>query len=421
MGDKQQDKFLTEFERLAEVQAELRVQRDAMEAPPERPSLKVLEAATCDAEADFKKRRAEAEAEIEKIEASRSDHEAPQRDFMLEHGITRPVRQPNLVKSVVTLQVAGVAETGGTTMLLLGEGAMNLVPAGLTALVFSASNLALGLATGYFCLRRALGGPRQNATFQDRVKSWTAGLATGVGVATMLGMHFAAARVRATGGHSDIWDFDEVSLFATFGDYYGLALVPIGMLAGLVALREGYSQLSDPIPGYSEIAKECESSFKAKLAEAFDAQTESLDAALDQAFDAIETPINAYDEALDAYNDEAQSLRERALRHNGNIEVTIMRLDADGHDEEKRRQYKVGPDRDIDPVVFDLKALRKLAVDEKQLPESVVSAPDTGALSLRIEAAHQEALGRLETAYRASDFFFVLPFFDGRRAKKENA
>lgn len=420
MGDKQQDKFLTEFERLAEAQAELRVQRDAMEAPPERPSFEDLEAATRKAEADFASLGAEAEAEIAKVEASRSDFEAPQRDFSLERGVSRPPKKPNHIKTAIVVQGTMVAETAGTATFLLGDGAMGMVLAFLTAFVFSATNIASGLAIGYFGLRWAVHGA-SGSTLKNRAKRWAAGALSGFGITAMIGMHLAAARVRATGGHADIWNFEQASLGATFGDYYALALLALGLLAGLVALREGYGQLSDPIPGYSEIAQECESSFKAKLDEAFDAQTESLDAALDQALDTIEAPIAAYDEALDAYNNDAQSLRERALRHNSDVEVTIMRLDADGHDEEKRRQYKVGPDRDIDPVVFDLKALRKLAVDEKRLPESLGSAPDTGALSLRIEAAHNEALGRLEAAYRASNFFFVLPFFDGRRAKQENA
>jgi len=396
---------------------------DAANAPLNDKDIDVLARESAE---KFERLATEGEAAIDRVADRFNEINTPLRQFKLDHRVERPARKTNLTKSVLILQSFLCVEAASTAALLASDGTMSIAAALMTGTVFSGVNIALGVAAGFFGLRGMT--YRSNAEKpkrKDAIIRRAAALFTAVSSAAMVLMHFGAARVRVTGEHSAIWDWNAASFFSTFGDYNALALLAIGALSSLVAVREGWGQLSDPIWGYSRITEETEARLKDAINQTFDTGIERLDNALDNASARIETVIDDYEDAQNEHHNNAQSLRQDISRFNAELKLTIGQLKRAQANETKRRQYIAGVGRKIDPVAVDLAALRKLTIDETAWPSTKGSEALNADKALRlIEDAHEEACAKLEAAHASASSLTTLSFstfLSSASAQQENS
>jgi hypothetical protein len=406
------DNFIHEFERLAFERADLMARiADQNVAPAMLTADDVKN--TVDGLVMRMSRIAEkAEAAIDAVADKRLEIAAPLRRFMLDRGITRPARKTNRIKTALILQGCFAVETTATAGLLAGDGVMGIVPALLTGTIFSATNIALAAATGYFGLRGAtyrLDAP-QPERWDKRIRRVSA-IGSAGAVAAMAGLHFAAARVRVTGEHAGIWDWEKVSLAGTFSDYYAIALLAIGALSSLLAMREGWGHIADPIWGYTEITTASENQINDALDQAFDDGVSQLDTAMDSAIDHVETASADYGERREGYRSEVQTLREDVGRFNCDIDVTITKLKAARDTDNTHRQYLVGLGRKADAASLDLAALRQLRIDEALIPSDELPPADPGNPTETLETNFEDAIGKLQAAHMTARSFITLPFY----------
>ena len=159
------------------------------------------------------------------------------RQFKLDHGITRDARIPDILTTILIALVAMLVEGAATAALMVADGKMDIPAAAAYGMSVTILNYATGMFAGYFTARyldhRAdspTPGPRDHRT------RWIAraGFAALVGMLVLL--NFGAARVRATGSHSGIFDFET----ASFG--HGPGGKPLARAASDRTGRRGHRQ-----------------------------------------------------------------------------------------------------------------------------------------------------------------------------------
>ncbi|MCB9931550.1 MAG: hypothetical protein H6844_19290 [Alphaproteobacteria bacterium] len=139
---------------------------------------------------------------------------------------------------------------------------------------------------------------------------------------------FAAARLRALGSHEGVFEFSEIGALATYDDSLSLIITAIGTCSAILAIREGYVGLADPIPGYGEAYEQATGTIAAAGEEmadtAIDAIEEAAEDALEDAEDALDELLEAPREAeeqfleiagrIDAHNNAVTGAREEARK-----------------------------------------------------------------------------------------------------------
>lgn len=350
-------------------------------------------------------------ANIEMVSDKQSDAATPLREFMLDNGITRPAKKPNFLKTILTLQSVFVVETAATAGLLASDGAMDLLPALLTGAAFAGTNIVLGAATGYFFLRgmtHRIDAPEPKPR-DSFIRRLSAGVSLG-SIAVMTVLHFSASRVRIMGEHAGLWDFDKAPLWSSFNDYISMTLLAMGGVSSLLAVFEGRNGISDPIWGYSELTKATEDEIRDAIDQTFEDGEQRLETAFDTAAETVEASANGYEERREDYQTEVSALREGVARFKADVERTVLRLKDAQKNALSRRQFVAGPNRKIDPAPLDLAVLRGLSIDETLIPDGNIAAHNSELLIGRLDAAFEDARGKLETARTAATSFITLPF-----------
>lgn len=328
------------------------------------------------------------------------------RGFIVDNGLKRPMHKPNRFTTVMVTQGALLTESLSASTLLIADGATTITEGIGYGVIFALLTVGVGMATGYFACRWI--GYRLDAPFPRmrdrllRIAGWC-GFAVGIGLIGGLG--FSAARVRATGGHADIWNFETVSLAATFSDYFALALPVVALLGATLAIHKGISGIEDSYPGYQAAAEA--------------AETQILEAALNLRDDRRYEAETIREDALDALDDDAgecgaafEDRRSGKLEHASltaahNRDVEAAReLAREWAENEHARTVFVSSRLDVsEPPGIDDAAFDAWLIAEPP-PDAVESGdgddePNLVTRRAEIEAAFSEALGAIEDAYGA--------------------
>ncbi len=354
----------------------------------------------------------EAEALIDAVADRRLDLAVHLRHFMVEEGITRPARKSSPVATAAKLQCFLLLEAGAAATALAADGHMTITAALLTGTVLSGVNIALGVATGFFGLRgsRYRAEAPQPKRWDRAIRMASAGFAA-LGFVTMGTMHFLAARVRLIGDHAGIWDWGKASFLTTFNDYNAVALILIGALSSLVAVREGWSQLADPIWGYSRVTRETERQISVAIDNACEDGAQRLEAAFERSLAIVEGAVADGEDSSAGRCADLQDLREDVGRFNTDLKLTLARLKTAKAKEEKLRQYLAGVGRKSEPVTLDFAALKALKIDPSKIPADPNPLPTSDDPALRLEDAFEEASARLDAAHASASSFITRPFF----------
>ena len=332
------------------------------------------------------------------------------RRFQIIHGLDRPAKTPNRGQTLLVAQFAILLEGAGTAGLAVADGKMDIITGAVYGLTVAGLNVGGAIACGYFTGRYLGYGLRapEPDPLHTRIRrmAWL-GFTGFVGLLGLL--NFAAARTRATGSPEDIFNFESLGFWLTFGNYYAIALLVLGGLGALLGIFKGWTGISDPYPGYGEV--------RAAAEDAIDAEAENLRARL---LDQAETIFNAADEALADTLEEAedraadsQAAYDGLLRlipaHNHAIDAAVEALKAQCACDQKRlRRIKQKPQNGLKPDTAPLNALR---IDPAVLPDAS-GATDLDALreaQTRLQAAFDHCAAAIEDAY--ADFQTSTPAY----------
>lgn len=406
-----QEEFARELERLGAERADLMARITEIRATPAQQNQKDLTAFVDQEVRKFVSLGNQADKNIKTVSDKQSDAAMPLRQFKVDNGVSRPAKETNLVKTIAVLQSAFVIEAGATAGLLASDGVMELLPALLTGAAFAGTNIALGVTTGCLGLRgmaHRIDAPEPKP--RDRlVRRLSAGISSGA-AAIMMGLHFAAARVRVIGDHADIWNWEKISFAGTFADYNALTLMAIGGVSSVLAVYEGRNGIADPVWGYSELTKVTEDDIRNALDRALDDGEKRLEAAFENAAETVETSTERHEEARNDRLAELSALREDVGRFNADVQHTVSGLKVLQKNDLSRREYIGGPGRKVDQASFDLAGMRGLLIDESLIPTSAIQPLEPEPLIARLDAAFEDARGKLGTAHTTATSFITLPF-----------
>lgn len=333
--------------------------------------------------------------------------QANYRRFQVENGITRDARQPDVTMTLLILQCGFLAEglLGGA--LFIADGHFDLLTSFATGFAIAGINALAACAAGYFGGRYI--GYRIDAItplLRDQAIRMLAWLGLIVMLCGLAVLHFGAARVRVTGKHSGLFDFSTVSFADTFNDYFALGLITVGVVGAAIAFFKGRNGLSDPIVGYSQVARDTELHCKQAAENLYHdaiAHIETMQAA------ACETVEGRFDETQKRgqhYRQERYALAERISRHNDQLDhmVEVLHgMQSKEQDTDAFIRQSAPPATSLDVTGFDALRLPVLVDEQALLDIADETHPDD--LLDAIEQASQEALAQIEKAYNA----FLMP------------
>lgn len=308
------------------------------------------------------------------------------RGFQAENRLTRPLNEPDTLKTLLLLMIGWLVETIFTATGLFADGHVDLIPALGFAVTFSTVNIGIGLAAG-FALRFV--NYRQNAvmwTSEIRWIRWAARSAFGLLVLTAMLMIFTGGRVRVTGGHDAIFGFSTVSFGATFNDGLALVVMVAAALSVALSVAKGFSGFADPVPGYSAHA----SAGQAIIEAAEDQVEESLESIAEIAED-------AEDEISDGFADpdKVKTLFEAILRFNGRVDEDRAHMAVIAEETWQRDCHVAGSAVARNPVMTPV--LDALELDAAALDGGQATMPNLD----RLRAARLEANATIADAHNA--------------------
>lgn len=333
------------------------------------------------------------------------------RGFVVDHGLQRPVRNPDVFKTVMVTQGALLCEAVFASFLLISDGKTGIYEGIGYGLVFSFITIATGMVTGFFGCRWI--GYRFHAPYSypvDRLKriaGWC-GLGLGIGVIGTLG--FAAARVRATGSHSGIFSFDEVSLSATFNDYFALALPVLAMLGATLAIYKGYSGIEDPYPGFQAAQEAAEAQIIEDAEELRDDLIETAATIRDDALDALDEDVDDIAATREEHQAGQAEYTSQAISHNASVEAARETARKWASEELARAVFVTNREDGSNTTDIFASGFDDSAFDAWLVPETPPGDPldsdapevrDVGADRAAIETAHADAVATIGDAYAA--------------------
>ena len=305
-----QERAVQELEFLRDSRRELSKRQNALHYEQPKPRKKLAERLSKKAAHYFKATTAQYCAIFVRIDESKRRKKSAYRHMQIEHGLTREAHVPDSLKTVLVIQSCILVEGLLTAALMISDGKMNVVGALVYGLSVSAINVATGVIAGFFALRRVQWKIRSEyQTPRDAAVRVFARIAFTGFVAVMGTLHIAAARVRATGSHEDIFDFSEIGFFATFADYYAIAIVVAGAIGGILAVYEGYQGLSDPVPDYARARKDAEERFDRTAETSYRQAMDQLDRLHDEACAAVEAEEGGAEDDIASFRNDCISLR----------------------------------------------------------------------------------------------------------------
>jgi len=325
------------------------------------------------------------QAQMDKFDLQRHERGAHYRNWQLEHGIRRMALRSNWMNTALKIMICVLVEGLMAAGLLLGSGHLGVIMAILYGLTLAFIASLLGLLTGYFGLRFATFKIRAPRTAPEDSNIRTAGrVALVAGILGLFLMILTASRVRATGSHSGIFSFNEVGLFEGLNDAFAISLLMLGIVSAVIAMREGYSGIEDPIPGLSRMRAYADDELNADV-DGFVAETEDLLAELVGPFLEAADELLAQCADIDDRRADAHLALNAAIRdHNGEIDFAGQRLIAADRMERERRELVTGrPDRQERDLGLDaLSQFRIGLISEEDIAHHDLTLLDAGRLHL---------------------------------------
>lgn len=352
---------------------------------------------------------------ISKLADKQSDASKALRKFLMDNGMDRLPRKPDIFKTIAIVQICGLAEGALTAGQYIADGKFGLMSSVAVAAMIAATNITAGLSIGYFSryinFRTSASEPKS----EDRKIRLAAKFGAGVSTLGLGLLHYGAARVRLTGELGHLFDFSEVSFGATFANYDGLTLLAFGTIGAVVAIYKGRHDLSDPVVGATEARTTAEDTILSSLESLHDGAAERLDGTFDNACDTVEAHIETLTSDREHQTHTLISLMGRLSHFNNSVHRAVSDLKILQADDLKRREYLA--DKVLEPVFINFDAFENLLIDPAIMPPSTdleaQSIPAAAIFISRLELAHSAALARIDDAYQEiENFVHNLPILD---------
>lgn len=321
------------------------------------------------------------------------------RAFRLDQDIRRDAHTPSIVSTVLVAQAAILAEGMTTAGLMIADGKMDVIAGLMYGVSIAALNVWTGLLTGWLPGRHLLyridardPKPRDR---KIRIAAW-GGFAALTGAMGLL--NFAAARVRATGSHKNIFDFEAVGLLSTAGDYYAVAIMVLGVIGGVLAIYKGWTGISDPIPGFSELQRQATTAIDDAADDLRNRLLDSTEAIYDTTMEDLEILLDELDDAAERRHAEFVEINDEIVGHNHDVEAAkekLLRLA-----EEERATREAIKKKTVRAPKIDLSAFNALKLTEIAMPDAEPENRfDAKALMARLESAFNQATAAVEGAF----------------------
>lgn len=327
------------------------------------------------------------------------------RRFEYDFQIESPVQKPDRLKTFSIVGIGFILETGITFALFVAEGFMDFIPALATGAAIAFINTAAAMTAGYFGGRYVTYGiDAINPTSrQKRIRRYAfCGLV--FAFINIVTLHIGAARVRVTGSHSGIFDFSEVSFFATFNDYFALALITLGIIGALIGFYKGRNGLNDPRGGYAEVALNSFTAIEKTADDIYDNAVLDVEDSYNSICDEIEDFFESYETNCSSQSGAQIELSNAIENHNDNIENAIALVASTYNAEAKRlsiiKGHEVAPK---EPNIAAFEALRVEHIPSNDNTDQSASDEDSISkeqLLAELTDAYRQALAAIEQAYR---------------------
>jgi len=333
------------------------------------------------------------------------------RAFKFDLGLMRDARTPDRFKTFLKASVAVLVEGAMVASLMVGDGKMETIPGVAYGLTSATLNVGAGMFSGYFFGRYLDYRKRaKNPDPDDWKVRLRAKLGLGVFVGLMGLLSFGAARTRATGDHTGIFDFSEIGLLATFDDYYALAIVVLSIIGALLGYHEGKNGIDDPVPEFSESRRAAED-------EVWDEAETLRERLLTQADDVYASACDLLEDARESGLDDAdayETLRTDLVasipEHNDEVTAAKEVLQAQAEQRGKRVGY-ISQGRQPIPRA-DLKSLDALILKQSLIPPPLQPANDNDLsdASAHLKVAYEDCISAIEELHAA--FLIAVPDTD---------
>lgn len=327
------------------------------------------------------------------------------RNFQLSNSITRQARKPDRLKTVQIGQFSILIEGSLTGLLFIADGAFGIVSGMASGLAIASINIAAGFTTGFFPARYI--GYRQNAPApkpQDRKIRLAALLGLGVSFMALSALHFGAARVRVTGEHQGIFNFETVGLFETFNDYYTLALIALGAIGAIISIFHGRHGICDPIIDYTEISHDAENRINKRAYKINDNALDAVDQVFEEACDSIEEECEDLKQNIENARENYLALNDRINAHNNEIDNVKNDLKTRQHEDLKNREFMAQKKlkvTKIDFVAFDALSMPEIPPSDMEDILAQKNRADPAKLIASLQLAHDRAASAIHEAYTA--------------------
>lgn len=235
--------------------------------------------------------------------------------------ITRSADVPKIENTLAILLCVAFVEAGLAGWVYALEGKMSLVQGFGYGAIFSFCNISTALGMGWI-LRYAC------ITYHDQFKIGIIRSLAWLGITALFSLLVvlivSGARVRGFARNTDIWNFTELPMLATFHDAYTILFLAIAIMSSAYAIFKGATAFSDFIPGFTAVEKEVIALDKQgeELAEQFE---ELIEQTADMAIEEFEQ-AQGDPEDREEYGLRRDAVLEQCEQHNIDVREAEMGL-----------------------------------------------------------------------------------------------
>lgn len=300
--------------------------------------------------------------------------------FQENFNLDRDAEVPDPITTTGVASLCIVIEGTMAGGMMIMDGKMGIT-AGLTyGWIFAGTNILVGLVTGFFSRYLNI----KNITVRRLTKF---GLVLSTGFLMLL--IFSAARIRAIGSHTGIFDFSRVDFLSTFDDGITLVIMALGAIGSLIAIYEGIIGISDSIPGFTKMRHRCEKEISIDGRNAYE---DGIDAVEDCAENAQDV-INEFNEDIDELKSRTFDVSQQRRDYNNFV---LACKDSVKVFASQRARIEGMPLEDINLTAFD-----KLLFSSTYQPDRLtMDMDDTLTESLnKITTARDKATTKIRAAY----------------------
>ena len=341
----------------------------------------------------------QAKTAFDNLSALREVEAESYRGFKFDHDLNRDARTPNIFSTLMVVQGTILAEGAVTAALLVSDGRLDVAIGGAYGLSIASVNVATGLLCGFLPGRYF--GYRLRAV-ESWPSDWKIRAFARTSFTALCGvmgtLNFAAARVRATGSHEGIFNFDAVSLAVTFNDYFAIAIMTIGLIGGVLAIYKGWTGISDPVPGFSEAKWESTTDIDEAAQDLRDRYLDAAEALFESALDHLEDRVNDIEDTTDIYNELFANANDLIVAHNDNVEAA--KEAAQAMEDAARESYRSIKKRKPPGTQLDLCTFDALEIPEP-VREFVDPVEDCDASELRasLQSTYDRVTADIDEAF----------------------